>query len=163
MKKIRATWAVGDVHGRLKTLEALVARLDFDPSLDRLWMVGDLVHRGSESLGVLRWARRASKRWGDRFACVLGNHDLGLLAAAAGLREPNPEVRDVLEAPDRDKLIRWLRRRPLVVHSRRLLLVHAGLWPHWSAKDAEAWAHHVHQRLQSDDDLLSEAVKGKKK
>ncbi|MEM8997348.1 MAG: metallophosphoesterase, partial [Acidobacteriota bacterium] len=119
MSPAPALWAIGDVHGHLPTLEALVGRLERDFGLDlardRLWLVGDLVNRGPDSLGVLRWARSTSRALGERFACVLGNHDLHLLAAAAGLREPAGDLRPVLDAPDAAELLDWLRHRPLAV------------------------------------------------
>ncbi|MEO1369094.1 MAG: metallophosphoesterase, partial [Acidobacteriota bacterium] len=109
MTRPPALWAIGDVHGHLQTLEALVGRLERDFGLDldrdRLWLVGDLVNRGPDSPGVLRWARSMSRSLGDRFACVLGNHDLHLLAAAAGLREPDDDLRPVLDAPDVAELL----------------------------------------------------------
>ena len=164
MAKKKATWAIGDIHGRKKTLGALLERLDVDSSRDRLWLVGDLVNRGPDSLGVLRWARKTSKRLGHRFACVLGNHDLHLLAAWRGLRSPNDHLQPVLDAPDGDELLDWLRRRPLLVRGEDHVLVHAGLWPHWSLDEAEKWAHRVEKKLRDDqslDDLLSHQAKQK--
>lgn len=152
------TWAIGDIHGRKKTLEALLARLELDPARDRLWLVGDLVNRGPDSLGVLRWARQSSERLGARFANVLGNHDLQLLAMWRGLRPTNEFLRPVLEAPDRDELLDWLRRRPLLVRDGGHVLVHAGLWPQWSAGDAEAWARRVERRLRQSDELLERSA-----
>src|ERR1700724_3565081 len=97
-----ATFAIGDVHGCFATLRALLGRIDFSPRRDRLWMVGDLVNRGPRSLDVLRWAAEL----GDRLTVVLGNHDLHLLARAAGIaeRKRRDTMDDVFEARDRDQL-----------------------------------------------------------
>ncbi|HZF13767.1 MAG TPA: metallophosphoesterase, partial [Thermoanaerobaculia bacterium] len=99
-----ATYAIGDVHGCFATLERLLARIGYSPRQDRLWLVGDLVNRGPSSLAVLRWAAGQDE---DRVIAVLGNHDLHLLARAAGLaRERRRDTLDeVLAAPDRDDLL----------------------------------------------------------
>ena len=96
-----ATWAIGDIHGCFDSLKRLWRRLDFDWENDRLWLVGDLVNRGPKSLQVLRWARRRSKRLGDRMAVVLGNHDLHLLALDRGINAPTrlDTLAPVLAAP----------------------------------------------------------------
>ena len=148
------TWAIGDVHGRKRTLDALLERLRPDMDRDRLWLVGDLVNRGPDSAGVLRWARRTAGELGDRFACVLGNHDLHLLAAAAGLRAPDEDLHGVLDAPDAPQLLAWLRRRPLVHRHGTPLLVHAAVWPRWHAAAAETWARRVEHCLATSNALL---------
>ncbi|HET9225935.1 MAG TPA: metallophosphoesterase, partial [Thermoanaerobaculia bacterium] len=92
-----ATYAIGDIHGCFKTLQKLLQKIRFDRRRDRLWLVGDLVNRGPRSLAVLRWAVEQ----GDRIVAVLGNHDLHLLARAAGVSAPKrrDSVEDVLSAP----------------------------------------------------------------
>jgi bis(5'-nucleosyl)-tetraphosphatase (symmetrical) len=128
-----STYAIGDIHGCIVTLERLLARLAYRPGVDRLWLVGDLVNRGPDSLAVLRWAREQ----GDGLVTVLGNHDLHLLACAAGVRarRPRDTFDDVLVAPDRDELLDWLRGRPLAHREGRFLLVHAGVPPGWRFAD----------------------------
>ena len=118
---------IGDVQGCRQELEDLLARVGFDPSRHELWFTGDLVNRGPDSLGVLRLVRDLG---GDT---VLGNHDLHLLRAAAGERQTGARdtFQDVLAATDREPLLEWLRRRPLVKAWEDLLLVHAGLSPAW--------------------------------
>ena len=115
-----ATYVIGDVHGCLGTLEALYARLPFDAANDRLWMVGDLVNRGPDSAGVLRWARCRERELGERFVAVLGNHDVHLLARVDGA-DPRPRdtLDGVLGAPDRAELIDWLYGRPLLHREER--------------------------------------------
>jgi bis(5'-nucleosyl)-tetraphosphatase (symmetrical) len=134
-----ATYVLGDVHGCFATLQALLARLDFDPDRDRLWLVGDLVNRGPASLAVLRWAKGLAERMGGRFVAVLGNHDLRLIARHAGIGAPRPRdtLEEVLAAPDRDALVGWLAARPLLQREGDLVLVHAGLHPAWTPEEAE--------------------------
>jgi bis(5'-nucleosyl)-tetraphosphatase (symmetrical) len=143
-----ATYAIGDVHGCFETLHRLLRRIAFDRRQDRLWLVGDLVNRGPGSLDVLRWGVEQ----GDRIVVVLGNHDLHLLARAAGVSEVKRRdtLETVLEAPDRDDLLLWLRNRPLVHREGDRLLVHAGLFPSWSPDDAERLAREVEERLRGD-------------
>ena len=118
-----ATFAIGDVHGCFETLRALLGRIGFSPRRDQLWMVGDLVNRGPRSLEVLRWAAEM----GDRLVVVLGNHDLYLLARAAGIadRKRRDTLDGVLAAADRDELVAWLRTRPLLHREGDSVLVHA--------------------------------------
>ncbi|MBN1238337.1 MAG: symmetrical bis(5'-nucleosyl)-tetraphosphatase [Gammaproteobacteria bacterium] len=129
-------YAIGDIQGCYGAFEALLERLSFDAARDRLWLVGDLVNRGPDSLRVLR--RVAGL--GEAVTTVLGNHDLHLLAAAAGGRRVGAKdtFTDVLRAGDSDALLDWLRRRPLLHVDReaRRVLVHAGIPPAWSIIDA---------------------------
>lgn len=149
-----ATWAIGDVHGCFRTLEALIERIDLDLGRDRLWMVGDLVNRGPSSLSVLRWARVLEEEMGDRFQVVLGNHDLHLIARHRGLASARPgdTLEDILEAADGADLVEWLRRRPFVHFGRAgghdFILVHAGFLPGWSSQDAVAAARRLERRLR---------------
>jgi bis(5'-nucleosyl)-tetraphosphatase (symmetrical) len=142
-----ATYAIGDVQGCFTTLERLLRRIDFDPGRDRLWMVGDLVNRGPASLEVLRWAKSMSRT----LVCVLGNHDLHLIARAEGVREPRPRdtFDSILEAPDRDALLEWLIGLPLLHREGDLVLVHAGLHPEWNLEQAEALAWETQEALRS--------------
>jgi bis(5'-nucleosyl)-tetraphosphatase (symmetrical) len=141
-----ATYAIGDVHGWFGTLERLLGQIRFDPRQDRLWLVGDLVNRGPRSLEVLRWAVAHD----SRILVVLGNHDLHLLARAAGVGEVKRRdaLEEVLAAPDRDDLLSWLVRRPLLVREGPFVMVHAGLLPAWNAGEAEALARETEEALQ---------------
>jgi bis(5'-nucleosyl)-tetraphosphatase (symmetrical) len=123
------TWAVGDLQGCLDSLLDLTARLPADA---RLWLTGDLVNRGPRSLESLRWTIAQ----GDRVATVLGNHDLHLLAVAAGIRRAHrtDTLDGILAAPDRDELIDWVRSRPLALFGQGWLMVHAGVLPQWSVQ-----------------------------
>ena len=146
-----ATYAIGDIQGCLTSLQALLAKIDFDPERDCLWLVGDLVNRGPQSLETLRFVREL----GDAAVMVLGNHDLHMLAIAQGLR---PQTRsdnldDVLTAPDRQELFEWMRHQPLLHHDAGLgfTMVHAGLSPHWDLAEARQCAAEVEAVLRSDD------------
>ena len=149
-----ATWAIGDVHGCFRTLEALIDRLDFDRSRDHLWMVGDLVNRGPSSLEVLRWARAQDDEMGDRFQVVLGNHDLHLIARQLGIAQARSgdTLEAVLSAADGPDLVDWLRRRPFIHFGHSddtdFVLVHAGLLPGWSRKDALEAGERLQRQLQ---------------
>ncbi|HET9191215.1 MAG: symmetrical bis(5'-nucleosyl)-tetraphosphatase [Deltaproteobacteria bacterium] len=145
-----ATWAIGDIQGCHDELARLLEKIRFDPAHDVLWFCGDLVNRGGQSLQVLRLV----KSFGERAIVVLGNHDLSLLAVAerdeANQAKVNPELREVLFAPDRDALLDWLRTRPLVHadHALDFMLVHAGLAPKWTCEDAERAAREVEEHLR---------------
>jgi bis(5'-nucleosyl)-tetraphosphatase (symmetrical) len=141
-----ARYAIGDVQGCMASLERLLALIDFRPARDELWLVGDLVNRGPRSLDVLRWVRDHD----TIVTCVLGNHDLHLLARAAGAAgaKKRDTLDEVLAAPDCDRLIEWLRHQPLVHLDFTHLLVHAGLHPSWTANEARALASEIEQELR---------------
>ena len=133
-----AVYAIGDVQGCHDQLVALLDLVEFEPERDRLCFVGDLVNRGPASLAVLRFVESL----GDRATVVLGNHDLHLLAAAAGARplRKKDTFHDVLEASDRERLLDWLRTRPLIHREPGHVVVHAGVPPQWTIEDAVAAA-----------------------
>jgi bis(5'-nucleosyl)-tetraphosphatase (symmetrical) len=147
-----ATWAIGDIQGCHTELLALLDTLRFDPAHDRLWLVGDLVNRGPDSLAVLRFAHGL----GDRVVVTLGNHDLHLLAVAEGTGRKlkrRDTLAAVLSAHDRDELLDWLRHRPLLHHDAALgwTMVHAGLPPAWDLATARACAAEVETALRGPD------------
>jgi len=139
-------YAIGDIQGCMESLRALLERIDYEPGRDRLWLTGDLVNRGPRSLEVLRWARDQ----GESAVVALGNHDLHLLARAAGVadRRRRDTIEDVLAAPDREDLVEWLRRRPLMAREGRVVMVHAGLMPAWSLEQAEDLAREAEEELR---------------
>jgi bis(5'-nucleosyl)-tetraphosphatase (symmetrical) len=126
-----AHYAIGDIQGCHAELCELLALIGFSPASDRLWLTGDLVNRGPDSLGVLREVRAL----GDAAQTVLGNHDLHLLTVAAGhrLSHRDDTIAEILAADDRDELLDWLVRRPLAIAEGSMLMVHAGVLPQWSA------------------------------
>jgi bis(5'-nucleosyl)-tetraphosphatase (symmetrical) len=141
---------VGDVQGCDGALQRLLAEIGFSPSRDRIVVLGDLVNRGPASLAVLR--RLAA--FGDAATCLLGNHDLHLLAVAHGVRPQHRSdtLGDVLAAPDRAHWIDWVRRQPLAHVEAGWLCVHAGVVPQWDAAQTLALAGEV-QALLSGPDL----------
>lgn len=139
-----ALYAIGDVQGCLQPLLALLDKIRFDPAGDTLWFTGDLVNRGPDSAAVLRLVMGL-----PRAVTVLGNHDLHMLAVAAGHDrfKSRDTFDDVLEAPDREVLLAWLRQQPLLHHDARtgFTLVHAGLPPAWDLETALALAREAEQ------------------
>lgn len=142
-------WAVGDVHGCRASLDALLARPEIadDPTC-RLWFVGDLVNRGPESAATLRRVMAL----GDRATVVLGNHDMRALAIAAACMRPgkNDTMDDLMNAPDAEVLVDWLRHRPLMHAEAGHVLAHAGIYPHWDTETAMALAGEVEALLRDD-------------
>ena len=127
---------MGDVQGCSEPMHRLLASVDFSPSRDTLYLLGDLVNRGPDSLGVLRWTYTQ----GDSVRAVLGNHDLHLLATAAGVRKPSRKdtLANVLAAPDAPALFHWLRHQPLARLEHGWLMLHAGVLPQWDTRDCIA-------------------------
>jgi bis(5'-nucleosyl)-tetraphosphatase (symmetrical) len=143
-----AVWAIGDIQGCAEELDALLGKIAFRPSRDRLWLVGDLVNRGPDSLGVLRRVMGL----GRSVTCVLGNHDLHLLAVVAGRRElsSGDTFGDVLAARDAGAIVDWVRHRPLLHYDSKVrrVLVHAGLPPPWTVQQARTEARAVEAALR---------------
>lgn len=147
-----AVYAIGDVQGCFDELLKLLDRIEFDPTMDQIWLAGDLVNRGPKSADVLRFCMDLGS---DCVKVVLGNHDLHLLANAAGVdthQHRMDTMESVLDAVDNDLMITWLRHQPLFYHDSRLgfSMVHAGLPPQWSVEEACVRAREVEQVLQSD-------------
>ncbi|WP_290867583.1 symmetrical bis(5'-nucleosyl)-tetraphosphatase [Aquabacterium sp.] len=142
-------YLVGDVQGCCSPLERLLATLDFSPSRDHLYVLGDLVNRGPDSLGVLR---RLSAL-GGAATCLLGNHDLHLLAVAHGVRKPHRSdtLGGILDGGEREDWLHWLRQQRLAVHEHGWLMVHAGVVPQWDAAQTVALAGEVEAMLRGPD------------
>ena len=148
-----ALYCIGDIQGFDGALGRLLDLIDFSASRDTVYLLGDLVNRGPDSAAVLR----RCMTHGDALRPLLGNHDLHLLAAAHGARKPSRRdtLASILEAPDRDALLQWLRLQPLarqhVYGGTPLLMVHAGVLPAWTAAETLDLADEVHRVLQSAD------------
>jgi bis(5'-nucleosyl)-tetraphosphatase (symmetrical) len=145
-----AVYAIGDIQGCYDELQSLLKLIHFNPQHDQLWFAGDLVNRGPKSLETLRFI----KNLGDRAVCILGNHDLHLIATAYGYPLDNDDhtLDAILCAPDRDELIDWLRQQPLLHHDDTLgyTMVHAGLPPQWDLTLAQQCAHEVETMLRGN-------------
>lgn len=141
-----ATYAIGDLQGCFETLKELLAKLEFDRKKDKLWFVGDLVNRGPDSLACLRFVRELGKS----ASVVLGNHDLHLLALAEGVSKAgkNDTLESVLNAPDRDAILHWLRQQQLVHADGEFVMVHAGLSPQWSLARSLQQSNDIEAALQ---------------
>ncbi|MEW8505656.1 MAG: symmetrical bis(5'-nucleosyl)-tetraphosphatase [Candidatus Thiodiazotropha sp.] len=141
-------YAIGDIQGCYDELQRLLEEIRFDPAKDKLWFAGDLVNRGPNSLQVLRFV----KSLGSRANTVLGNHDLHLLALSQGNRSHNQfgSLKEIIEAPDSQELIEWLRHRPMMIHHKKrgYSLVHAGLPPQWDLDTAIACAGELEETLR---------------
>lgn len=144
-----AIYAIGDIQGCSAEFEQLLRKIKFNKARDQLWLVGDLVNRGPDSLGVLRKVISL----GHSAITVLGNHDLHLLAVAAGVAEKHHSdtFQDILQAPDSNELLDWLRHQNLIHVSGEYVLLHAGLFPQWTVAQAQQLASEVEQVLRGDD------------
>jgi bis(5'-nucleosyl)-tetraphosphatase (symmetrical) len=144
-----AHYLVGDLQGCDAPLGRLLAKLDFSPSRDTLYLLGDLVNRGPASAAVLRRLMAL----GDAAHCLLGNHDLSLLAVAHGHRAPhrNDTMDDILQAADREAMLDWLRHRSMALHAHGILMVHGGVLPQWSLQQVLALAGEVEAVLRGAD------------
>ena len=142
-------YLIGDLQGCCDPLDQLLATIGFSPSRDRIHVLGDLVNRGPQSLPVL--ARLAGL--GDAAQCLLGNHDLHLLAVAHGVRKPGKgdTLDAILADPRRDEWLDWLRHRRMAAQDCGWLMVHAGVVPQWSAADTLAYAAEIEALLRSPD------------
>jgi bis(5'-nucleosyl)-tetraphosphatase (symmetrical) len=142
-------YLVGDLQGCCNPFERLLQTLDFSPSRDHVYILGDLVNRGPDSLGVLRRLRELD----NAATCLLGNHDLHLLAVAHGVRKPHRSdtLDTILNAPDREDWLNWIRQQRLAVYEHGWLMVHAGVVPQWDAAQTVALAREVEAMLAGPD------------
>lgn len=144
-----ATYIVGDIQGCFDELQLLLKTVSFNPKKDTLWFAGDLVARGPKSLETLRFVRSL----GDSAKVVLGNHDLHLLAVALGIHKPKnkDKTAPIFDAEDRDELLHWLRKQPLLAEHPEFVMCHAGVSPQWTLEQARQYANEVEACLRGDD------------
>lgn len=145
-----ATYAIGDLQGCYSELEQLLETIDFDPAFDQVWFVGDLVNRGPQSLATIQFIRSL----GDAAKCVLGNHDIHLIACYCGIQQckAKSSLNQILQNNDAQDIIDWLRQQPLLYIDQKLpwVMVHAGFLPQWNLTTAKDCAQQVEIQLRSD-------------
>ena len=150
--KIRYNYIIGDVQGCFEALKALLKEIQFDADQDFIWFAGDLVARGENSIGALRFIKKLCER--GAAATVLGNHDLNLLAVARGIKKlkDKDKIDDVIHALESDDLIDWLRKQPLCLFpNEHTVLTHAGIPSIWTAEQTATLAKEVEVVLSNDD------------
>lgn len=144
-----ATYAIGDIQGCYQSLQKLLNKIGFNLNHDRLWILGDIINRGPESLKTLQFLYELRQH----IQCVLGNHDLHFLAVEAGVREATRKdtFSEILYAPDRHKLVSWLKKQPLFYYDKPLnfAMSHAGIPAFWNIKQASKLSQEVHNCLNS--------------
>lgn len=149
-----AHYLIGDIQGCNAALGRLLGKIDFSPSRDTLYVLGDLVNRGPDSLATLE----RLIAFENSAKCLLGNHDLNLLAIAYGVRQAHRQdtLKQILESPKLDILMHWLKHQKLAIHERihnqDILMVHAGVSPTWTASKTIALANEVELVLQHASD-----------
>ena len=143
-----ATYAIGDIQGCFRTLKRLLKKIAFNPSKDKILLVGDLVNRGPQSIEVLRWAYDMD----GSVQTVLGNHDIHLLAMALGAASMKRirTLEPLLRTRDADKLMGWLRNRPIMLKEDNFVIVHAGVLPAWKIPQAEKRARKLEEIIQGE-------------
>jgi bis(5'-nucleosyl)-tetraphosphatase (symmetrical) len=143
-----AIYAIGDIQGCFYSFQSLLKKIQFNPANDQLWLVGDLINRGSGSLEVLRWIFDHQ----SSLITVLGNHDLHTLVVAEGFvsAHRSDTIKELLDAPDAYELLTWLRHQPLLHFEHEHLMVHAGLLPKWTSLNAQLLAQEVQQALRAE-------------
>lgn len=145
-----ASYAIGDIQGCFRSLKKLLKKIEFDPEVDTLWLAGDLVNRGPDSLKVLEFAYKYRKN----IRCVLGNHDLHFLAVESGQHKASNKdtFHEILASPQRHKLVDWLTGQPLIIYDQNLgfAMSHAGIYPGWTLQQALALGQEVSDCLTSD-------------
>lgn len=162
-----ANYLIGDLQGCDSALGRLLTKIDFSPSRDVLFVLGDLVNRGPESLAVLE----RLMRYGDAARCLLGNHDLNLLAITHGVRQPHRKdtLTEILQSPKLPILMHWLKHQNMAMlhkshgntQNSSLLMVHAGVLPAWNATDTIAYANEVETVLRTSSQTeLAEFLRG---
>lgn len=147
-KNYRHEYVIGDLQGCFGAFNQLLEVLDFDETQDKIWLAGDIVARGEDSLSTLREVKRLSDI--GALTTVLGNHDITLIATWRGVMNPKPKDKTaaIFAAPDCDELLNWLRKQPLLVYpDGKTVLTHAGIPPNWSIKEAKGYAKELEKQL----------------
>lgn len=143
-----AVWAIGDIQGCFDSLLQLLDKIKFDPKHDTLWIAGDLINRGNQSLETINYLYAMR----DLIKVVLGNHDIALIAAYYGVKKANDTIKPILKAPNAKELINWLRRQPFLVWDFKLgyMMAHAGISPQFDFGAARKYASQIEKKLQGE-------------
>lgn len=143
-----AVWAIGDIQGCYKSFRALLEKIDFNPTQDKLWIAGDLVNRGEGSLETLEYLYSIK----ESTEIILGNHDMTLIAAYYGIKKSNPSIDPILKSPEAKKLIDWLRGQKFLHVDYQLgyCMAHAGISPEFDLGMALNHAQRVEEKLQGE-------------
>lgn len=141
-----AVWAIGDIQGCFDSLQAILIKIKFNPEVDTLWVAGDLVNRGNKSLETLNYLYSIK----ESIKVVLGNHDIALIAAYAGVKKSNETIEPILKAPNAKELIDWLRHQPFLYWDYKLgyAMAHAGISPQFDFGMAITYASRIEKKLQ---------------
>lgn len=141
-----AVWAIGDIQGCFDSFQEILKKIEFDPVQDELWVAGDLVNRGDKSLETLNYLYSIR----DSIKVILGNHDIALISAYAGVKKSNPTIQPILDAPNAKELIDWLRQQPFLHWDYRLgyAMVHAGISPQFDFGMAVRYASRIEKKLR---------------
>lgn len=144
-----AVWAIGDIQGCFDSFQEILKKINFDPTVDTLWVAGDLINRGDKSLETLNYLYSIR----DSIKVVLGNHDIALISAYAGIKKSNSTIDPILEAPNVKELIDWLRHQPFLHWDYKLgyVMAHAGISPQFDLGMAIAYASRIEKKLQGRD------------
>jgi bis(5'-nucleosyl)-tetraphosphatase (symmetrical) len=141
-----AVWAIGDIQGCFDSFQELMKKINFNPEVDELWVAGDLVNRGDKSLETLNYLYSIR----DSIKVILGNHDIALIAAHAGVKKSNKTIQPILDAPNADELMTWLRHQPFLHWNFKLgyCMAHAGISPQFDLGMAINYASRIEKKLQ---------------
>jgi bis(5'-nucleosyl)-tetraphosphatase (symmetrical) len=147
-----AVWAIGDLQGCYNAFQNLLSTIEFDPSKDKLWLVGDLVNRGEDSLATLEYIYSIK----ESVEVVLGNHDISLIAAYYGARKSNDSIEPILKSENAKKYIDWLRHQKFlhVDYNLGYCMSHAGISPEFDLGRAIRYAKQIEERLQDDEEKV---------
>ena len=145
-----SNYIIGDIQGCYREFIDLLDLIGFDTKNDKLWLTGDMINRGPDSLAVINFLMKHQ----DSVIAVLGNHELHFLAIANKIRLPskNDSIEQILSSPNCDEIIRWLRTLPLIYYSHdfNIAMVHAGIYPKWNLNEALAYGDKMHKLIESN-------------
>ena len=136
-----ANYAIGDIQGCYKEFKLALKKVNFNLSEDYLWLVGDLINRGPDSLKLLKHIYKIK----ERTHIVLGNHDLHFLACFYGQRKlaKADTISKLMQSKKSLKYAKFLMEQPLIFKkeiifknkSKKVIMVHAGIPPNLSLEN----------------------------